>query len=110
MAAKEISVVVKGWDKSEFRCDIRPNQSITITVVSGRNVGKTKIFQVGEQAEHGSYNLSYYGPITGIGQKTVSIQDYQRTKRLSLTDFAARNWDFDLAETRARNSEAMLYL
>jgi hypothetical protein len=66
-----------------------------------------RTFRLGEQAEHGSYNLSYYGTITSITARTVTIDDDGQVKRLSLCDFCRRNWDFDLAKARKRNTEWM---
>jgi hypothetical protein len=48
--------------------------------------------------------------IVGIGAKTVTIVDDGRVHRLSLEKFAWRNYDFDLAEASARNSETMNYI
>lgn len=70
-----------------------------------------KLFTVGDYAEYGSFNLTYYGTIVAITDKTVTIEERwnnggtHKLHRLSLYKFANRNWDFDLAEVDARNAE-----
>lgn len=68
-------------------------------------------FQVGEMAEYDSYNLSYYGPIKSITEKTVVIAERYGGKpklhRLKIGQFVGKNYDFDLAQTQKRNSEYM---
>lgn len=70
---------------------------------------------VGDEAEYGSYNLSYTGTITKITEKCVTIVAYPgssmaRPHRLSLEEFCWRNFDFDAVETARRNHEEMMYL
>ena len=72
-------------------------------------------FALGDEAEYGSYNLSYTGTITKITEKCVTIVAYpnsnmSRTHRLSLNEFCWRNWDFDAVATAKRNNEEMMYL
>lgn len=64
-------------------------------------------FEIGDQAEYDSYNLSYTGAITKLTASTVTIQPKygNGTKRLSMYTFAWRNFDFNMAETAARNHE-----
>lgn len=71
-----------------------------------------RTFLIGDIAEFDSFNLSYTGRITGIGAKTVTLQDKAggRTRRLRLATFHMRNWNFDLAETQRSNSEMMMSL
>ena len=65
-------------------------------------------FKIGDQAEYGSYNLSYYGKITSITEKTVTIKEDDGTgHRLSLAEFAWRNYRFDLATVQRNNSVEM---
>jgi hypothetical protein len=61
-------------------------------------------------AEYDSFNLSYYGPIAGITDKTVTIAEpygNPRKHRLKLSEFIWRNYDFDLNETARKNSDTM---
>ncbi len=67
---------------------------------------KGSSFKVGDFAEYDSYNLSYYGNITKITDKTVTIKEkYEtRTRRLSMEQFVWRNFEFNLAKTQERNA------
>lgn len=67
-------------------------------------------FTIGEVAEYDSYNMSYYGPILAIGEKTVTIAkgDGEGKARLSIEDFSRRNSRFDLDKARARNVDVMM--
>lgn len=67
-------------------------------------------FRVGDQAEYDSYNLQYIGTITKISPKTVTIEAFGRSHRLSIYDFSWRNNDKTVQEKRSENSEAMMYL
>lgn len=67
-------------------------------------------FKVGDLAEHDSYNLTYTGRIKSITAKTVSIVDDcidSRVRRLSLYQFAWRNWDFNAAKVAKDNADMM---
>ena len=68
-----------------------------------------RTFKIGDQAEHGSYNMSYYGPIVAITAKSVTIRSDVdgRNRRLSLAEFSRRNWNFDLSAAQRRNSDWM---
>ena len=74
----------------------------------GKVYGKT--FMLGDTAEYNSYNLSYYGTITSITAKTVTIIHEGQKTRLSIYDFNRRNHRFDLEKMRARNDDTMMYL
>ena len=72
--------------------------------------------EIGDKAEYDSYNLSYIGEVVKITNKCVTIVAYkghsgmERVHRLDLNTFCYRNWDFNLNEATARNSDAMMYL
>ena len=69
-----------------------------------------KTYRIGDLAEHGSYNLSYYGTITAITETTVVITERHwkdETKRLKIGAFAYRNHDWDAGKAKKRNSEWM---
>lgn len=96
---------------------IKLNDQYTVIVTKGDSITvireghEPNTFQIGDQAEHDSYNLSYYGTITKITEKTVTIVDRCfGTKRLKLDTFAWRNYDFNLEEVRAKNSDTMMYI
>lgn len=86
---------------------IEPKKSITLMV---DGVGRT--FRIGDMAEYDSYNLSYYGTIVSITEKTVTIKEKYspQKRRLKIYDFTWRNYDFDLAQTQAKNSETSMYI
>lgn len=73
-----------------------------------------RVFKIGDWVEYDSYNLSYIGTITSIGAKTVTIapqgESNSKKRRLKLYTFSWRNWDFDLEETRRKNSETMMHI
>jgi hypothetical protein len=73
-------------------------------------------FKLGDSAEYDSYNLSYYGTIMGITDKTVIIvcrhdmiahrrNEPVHRKRVKLENFCWRNIKFDLDEVQKRNTE-----
>ena len=67
-------------------------------------------FRVGDRAVYGSYNLTYTGKIVAIGPKTVTIDAHgtgERQHRLSLYDFAWRNWDYNAEKIAHDNSVEM---
>lgn len=67
-------------------------------------------YAIGAQAEYGSYNLVYFGPVLSITPKTVTVEERGpggRTRRMSLGEFCDRNHDFDLAAAQKRNDEWM---
>jgi hypothetical protein len=68
-------------------------------------------FEMGDQAEYDSFNLSYLGQITSITEKSVTITAYkgssnERNHRLDLDSFCWRNHNFDLERVRRENAEA----
>lgn len=93
-----------------FNADVTPKQSIRIYGdggPSGLNDERRpfdKTFKIGDWAVYDSYNFSYTGKITAIGEKTVTIQPYPDSKqkhaqrRLSLYEFSWRNWNYDAAK------------
>lgn len=71
-----------------------------------------RTFKVGDQAEHGSYNLSYYGPIDSITEKSVMIADRHRNGnakakryRFTIEQFVSRHWNWTIEKAHKRNSE-----
>lgn len=100
----------------QYNADIQKNVSIRLhgfttqlnsTSRAYAPVAFNKTFELGGHAEYDAYNLSYVGVITAIGEKTVTIQDGKKTRRLSLYEFAWRNHDFDRGTIAARNSETL---
>ena len=63
-------------------------------------------FEVGDEVEYDSFNLSYTGPILAIGKKTVTVEStFKGKKRLKAEEFGWRNWNFNAGETARRNAE-----
>ena len=114
------------YSSHTYVVDVTPKQSIRVRSTQPRYVpenGKTAIkmvemdrtFKPGDLAEYGSYNLSYFGRITSIGPKTVTIVDYEgssmeKTYRLSLERFAVRNVDFDADKAKTHNDAELMCL
>jgi hypothetical protein len=107
--------------KTKFEAAIEKNDSISIRCVDGYDTGKENTFRLGEMAEYDSYNLSYYGPIVAISEKTISIiskydqakfarGDKVRVHRLDLYSFAWRNISFDVIKQAASNAETSMYI
>ena len=102
---------------------IVPGKSITLcgemkkTVSTRRDDGRydheTKTvpysnrFAVGDFAEYDSYNLSFYGEIVSITEKTVTIRESHgtRVRKLSIPDFSSRNHDWSRDQAAKRNNE-----
>lgn len=85
-----------------YELEIIKGKSITIKVDEVVNK-----FEIGDMAEYDSFNLSYFGPIVSITEKTVTIKEKYRNQnhRLKLETFAWRNRDFKLTSVQARNSQ-----
>lgn len=69
-----------------------------------------RTFGIGDTVAVDSWNLTYLGVITGIGAKTVTIEDQTmgRVKRLSLYEFSWRNRCLDLERIAADNADTMM--
>lgn len=97
-----------------YECIVVPKTMITVTRFNRQGAAESSpnVFRVGDMAEWDSYNLSYYGPIVAITEKTVTIFDkcYGKNRRLSLESFAWRNYDFNLEKARGDNIETMMYI
>lgn len=88
---------------------ILPGDSI---VIWGFDTGRVRggqaydrTFCIGETALYGGMNLDYTGTIVSITAKTVTIQDGQTVKRLTIADFARKNRFFSIAVSAKRNAE-----
>ena len=78
-------------------------------------VSQGTTFALGDEAEYGSYNLSYTGKIVKITDKCVTIVCYPgsnmaKKHMLSVNEFCWRNVNFNAAETHKRNNETMMYI
>lgn len=97
--------------ETEYQVEITPNKCISIF----KNGQLCNTFAMGDEAEYDSYNLSYTGQITGISPRQITIVAYKGTgcekvKKLDIYAFCWRNYNFDAAETAAKNFETMQYI
>ncbi len=119
-AAKSIvlETITGKYSDPGHKAEIKPGESIRLFGTHGhRNpIPFDVTFKIGDQAEYDSYNLSYYGTITSISAKTVTITERhlnngkKKSHRLSLDKFASRNHNFNLEETYKKNAEVMTYI
>ena len=96
------SIRLWGWNSNNQRASHNP--------VNGRYRPFWKwfshTFRLGDWAEYDSYNFNYTGKIVAIGPKSVTIEgDGARKHRLTLYEFAWRNWDLDLDRIAKNNSD-----
>lgn len=79
MKNQKTSIIVKEkYSEQTFNVTIEKNKSITINCVYKNRmnpVETTVTLNIGDSAEHSSYNMSYYGHIQKITEKTVTIGD-----------------------------------
>lgn len=109
------TVIKNCWSTDIFNARIRPGESIQLT---GKFFNFVKpleyniTFKIGDSAIWGSYNLSYIGKITAIGEKTITIQHRgsKEVTRLDLGKFANYNFNFDLAKVEADNAIESQYI
>ncbi len=89
-----------------YRATLVPGKYVLVELFRDDAFTSMRRFEVGDEAEHGSWNLHYTGRIVSIGKSTVTIRDsWGSGKRLKAADFAMRNWDFDSEEVARRNAE-----
>lgn len=94
--------------ETEYSVEVDKNQSISIF----KNDKLLNTFGMGDSAEYDSYNLSYYGEIVGISEKSVSIKEQYGSKvhRLDMHKFCWRNYNFNEAQASSENFDIMLYI
>lgn len=112
MAKNQMQVVnLEAFGCSDASAEIVRGKSIRLL---GTRFGKVvdKTFNIGDMAEYDSYNLSYYGTIESITDKTVTIKPRfsGRKFRLKLNQFFWRNYDFDLETKAAENAVTSYYI
>ena len=95
----------------EYKVVVEPGKSITVFRELAEGFSE-RTFNIGDQAEHSSYNFSYYGPIVNITEKNVIVSDKtdRKTVRMPFERFAWRNWDFDVEAKAAENAETSYYI
>jgi hypothetical protein len=110
MSENKINVVITPpWCSDIFNAEIEPKKSIRLhgtfkNLTKGPRVYDLT-FKIGDRAEYDSYNFRYTGTIVAIGEKTITIEEKYKNgnehparHRLSLENFADRNWDFNAEE------------
>lgn len=103
---KEVTIyeTISPW--SIRRTYVTPGERIEIHEHKSTGIlTSVRIFVIGDECEHGSYNLTYTGKIEGITAKNVMVDTGGGTKRLRIAEFAMRNHDFDLEDIQRRNNE-----
>lgn len=105
------------WTSETYNADILPGKWIRIFGnFKNRTAGPLDYditFEIGDTAEYDSYNLIYTGEITNIGAKTVTIKHpgySSKSSRLTIAEFADKNWDFDLERIAKHNHEESYYI
>jgi len=90
-----------------IRAYVTPGDRIELHTFSNGALQTVKVFRVGDTAEHDSYNLRYLGTIRSITAKSVVIRPAYGSsmKRLNFNTFSWRNWNFDLGDAEAYNSQ-----
>jgi hypothetical protein len=100
-------------EPTAYQVEIIPGQSIKI-IADGENRTDGNHFEnefrLGDLAEYHSYNLSYYGEIVNIGQKSITIKDNDENHRLDLHEFCWRNIRFNAAVAANSNFNTMQYI
>ena len=111
-AMKRFGVVYPA-SETKYSVEIVPGKSISIY----ENDNLKNSFAVGDMAEYGSYNLSYFGPILSISDKAVVVSENKygspgKSKKhvMDLYKFCWRNVDFDAEAKSKENSDTMMYI
>jgi hypothetical protein len=91
-------IVLFGMNKKKWKAGDPPG---------GVMRGYVRRFKIGDEAEHGSYNLVYTGPVTKITLKTVAVSRKDigdsRGRVFDIESFSDRNWDFDVEAAAKQN-------
>lgn len=104
-----------GPSKVHYRTTLVAKSHVIVERLEGDKLITMKRFEIGDMAEYDSFNLSYYGPIVAIGNKTISIRaskysDCESHTRLKADTFAWRNWNFDQNRVASKNSNTMTFI
>jgi hypothetical protein len=84
----------------KYRVTLVPGAHVIVEHFRDDQFISMRRFEVGDEVEYDSFNLSYTGPILAIGKKT-----FKGKKRLKAEEFGWRNWNFNAGETARRNAE-----
>jgi hypothetical protein len=96
---------------TEYTVTIIKGQVITVKAVSPNKITCFS-YHIGDWAEYDSYNLHYFGEITSITEKTVTIKKGigKGSRRLKIADFAWRNGNKSISEKQLANQDTMNYI
>lgn len=88
---------------------IEKGKKITLNTNDGEIIN---VFKIGDACEEDAFNLRYVGTIENITEKTIVVaKKYGGSKRrMKLTEFMWRNYNFDAVETAEKNAETSLYI
>lgn len=90
----------------KYRVTLVPGTHVIVEHFRDDQFISMRRFEVGDEVEYDSFNLSYTGPILAIGKKTVTVEStFRGKKRLKAEEFGWRNWNFNASETARRNAE-----
>lgn len=95
---------INTYGNGNLSATVVPNRSVRV-VLEGRGATVDQTFAIGDRAEYDSFNLSYFGTIVSITDKTITL-DSGRSKRhrLTIEQFARKNSE-PIARKVKRNSE-----
>lgn len=93
------------------------NTNFDIEIVLGKSIriksdNHDITFKVGDTCEESSYNLTYFGTIVNITEKSVVVKPRYSSKntRMKINRFAFRNYNFDLQKLTEENHVTSLYI
>jgi len=90
----------------KYRVTLVPGAHVIVEHFRDDQFISMRRFEVGDEVEYDSFNLSYTGPILSIGKKTVTVESsFKGKRRLKAEEFGWRNWDFNAGEVARRNAE-----
>lgn len=108
-----ITQKINHWNENhKSEADIVKGESIRIrtTQQQGEEIKEYDVtFKIGDTCEEGSYNLTYFGTIVQITEKSVIVkkEHSERTRRFTIEKFCWRNYKFDLAKATVNNADTM---
>jgi hypothetical protein len=101
------------FSNTVYNADIEPGKSIRLHGIHQKKPFDIT-FMLGNYAEYDSYNLKYTGEILQITQNTITVArgstGERANKRMSLYEFAWRNYDYDDHKIAKDNADTMQYI
>lgn len=103
-----MKTTVKDFMGIEYGVEIERNSFIRLFGIYPHFTEYDITFRIGDTAEYDSYNFIYTGKIVSITEKSVTFETREGKKRLSLPQFAWRNFDFNLQRVESENAQTMM--